>query len=357
MKKLLALLLALVMVLGMLSGCGTAPSIAEGNTPADEAVSAEPPADQAASAEAAAPADLSGVTASLTMGTGGESGTYYAVGGVLGTVIGQKSGVSISVVATGGSKDNLVSMNDNIYQLATVQSDVMAYAYEGTNSFAESGALKDFRVLGALYAETVQIVTVDPSITSVADLKGKSVCIGDVGSGTYYNTIDVLAAYDMTLEDITPVYQSFGDSTDSLKDGKIDAAFLCAGAPTTAVTELASSTSVNLISIDQEHMDKLLSSCPYYASYTIPGGTYSGFDQDTTTITVKATLVCRADITDDAAYAITKIIYDNAEEIAGLHAKGAELNVNFATEGITVPFHAGAAKYFAEQGVTVQVAE
>lgn len=357
MKKLLALLLALVMVLGMLSGCGTAPSIAEGNTPANAAASAEAPASEPASAAAAAPADLSGVTASLTMGTGGESGTYYAFGGVLGTVIGQKSGVSISVVATGGSKDNLVSMNDNIYQLATVQSDVMAYAYDGTNSFAESGALKDFRVIGALYAETVQIVTVDPSITSVADLKGKSVCIGDVGSGTYYNTIDVLAAYDMTLEDINPVYQSFGDSTDSLKDGKIDAAFLCAGAPTTAVTELASSTSVNLVSIDQEHMDKLLSSCPYYASYTIPAGTYAGFDQDTTTITVKATLVCRADITEDAAYAITKIIYDNAEEITGLHAKGAELNVSFATEGITVPFHAGAAKYFAEEGVTVQVAE
>lgn len=358
MKKLTALLLALVMVLGMLSGCGTAPSIAEGNNTGDTPASAETAVSEAApAADEASSTDLSGITASLTMGTGGESGTYYAVGGVLGTVIGQKSGVSISVVATGGSKDNLVSMNDNIYQLATVQSDVMAYAYEGTNSFAESGALKDFRVIGALYAETVQIVTVDPSITSVADLKGKSVCVGDVGSGTYYNTIDVLSAYDMTLEDITPVYQSFGDSTDSLKDGKIDAAFLCAGAPTTAVTELASSASVNLVSIDQEHMDKLLDSCPYYASYTIPGGTYSGFDQDTTTITVKATLVCRSDISEDAAYAIAKIIYDNAEEIAGLHAKGSELDVNFATEGITVPFHAGAARYFAEKGVTVQIAE
>lgn len=358
MKKLLALLLAFVMALGMLSGCGTAPSIAENNNTQSATTAEKTPVSQETSDETAqGDTELSGVVASLTMGTGGESGTYYAVGGVLGTVIGQKSGVSISVVATGGSKDNLVSMNDNIYQLATVQSDVMAYAYEGTNSFAESGALKEFRVLGALYAETVQIVTVDPAITSVADLKGKSVCVGDVGSGTYYNTIDVLAAYDMTLEDITPVYQSFGDSTDSLKDGKIDAAFLCAGAPTTAVTELASSATVNLVSIDDAHMEKLLSACPYYASYTIPGGTYTGFEQDTTTVTVKATLVCRADITEDAAYAITKIIYDNAQEIAGLHAKGAELDVSFATDGITVPFHSGAAKYFAEKGVTVQTAE
>ena len=349
MKKLFALLLAVIMVMTMFAACGEAPPVAT-DAPASEAV-ASAPASEAAPAEAPA-----AVSASLTMGTGGESGTYYAFGGVLGNVIGQKSEIAINVVSTGGSKDNLVSMNDNIYQLATVQSDVMAYAYQGTNSFAESGAITSFRVLGALYAETVQIVTIDPEIKSVADLKGKSVCIGDVGSGTYYNTIDVLAAYDMTLEDINPVYQSFGDSTESLKDGKIDAAFLCAGAPTTAVTELAASTGVNMVSIDEEHMEKLLASCPYYASYTIPGGTYQGFDQDTTTITVKATLVCSADIDEDVAYNLTKIIFDNKEEITGLHAKGAELDLTFATDGIAVPFHAGAAKYFSENGVTVETA-
>ncbi len=349
MKKLIALLMAMVMVLCMFAGCGDAPPVAEEAAPASEAAS-----EAAASAESAAPA--SEVSASLTMGTGGESGTYYAFGGVLGNYIGQNSGISINVVSTGGTKDNIVSMNDNIYQLATVQSDVMTYAYNGSNGFEESGAITSFRVLGALYAETVQIVTVDTSITSVADLKGKSVCIGDVGSGTYYNTIDVLAAYDMTLEDINPVYQSFGDSTESLKDGKIDAAFLCAGAPTTAVTELATSAGVNMISIDDEHMAKLLDSCPYYASYTIPGGTYQGFDQDTTTITVKATLVCSADTSDEVAYELVKLIYEGKDAITELHAKGAELDTTFATDGISVPFHAGAAKYFAEKGVTVETA-
>lgn len=345
MKKLLALVLATVMVLGLFAACGTAPSIAENNTtPADTAASVS-------TAEDVAPA--SDVTASLTMGTGGESGTYYAFGGVLGTYVGQNSGIAINVVSTGGSKDNLVSMDSNIYQLATVQSDVMTYAYNGTNGFDESGAITSFRVVGAMYAETVQIVTVDPSITSVSDLKGKSVCIGDVGSGTYYNTIDVLAAYDMTLDDIKPVYQSFGDSTESLKDGKIDAAFLCAGAPTNAVTELATSSGIYLVSIDNEHMEKLLAQCPYYASYTIPGGTYQGFDQDATTITVKATLVCSADIDEDVIYNLTKIIYEGKDSIAALHDKGTELDTTFATDGIAVPFHSGAAKYFAEKGITV----
>ena len=344
MKKLIALLLAMVMVLCMFAGCGEAPPVANDTAPASEAVSA---------ADAAPASDVS---ASLTMGTGGESGTYYAFGGVLGTYVGQQSNIAINVVSTGGSKDNLISMNDNIYQLATVQSDVMTYAYNGTNGFDESGAITSFRVVGALYAEAIQIVTVDSSITSVADLKGKSVCIGDVGSGTYYNTIDVLAAYDMTLDDINPVYQSFGDSTESLKDGKIDAAFLCAGAPTTAVTELAASTGVNLISIDDEHMQKLLEACPYYATYTIPAGTYQGFDTDTTTITVKATLVCSADLDEEVIYNLTKIIYEGKDGITALHDKGKELDPTFATDGIAVPYHAGAAKYFAEKGVTVETA-
>ena len=100
-------------------------------------------------------------------------------------------------------------------------------------------------------------------------------------------------------------------------------------------------------------MTKLLAACPWYAAYTIPAGTYSGFDSDAVTVTVKATLVCRADLDDDTAYAIVKTIYDNADAIAALHAKGAELSLDFATDGIAVPFAAGAAKYFAEKGITV----
>ena len=321
MKKVIALLLALCMVFA-LAACGK-------------------------SAPAA-------VSANLTMGTGGEAGTYYAVGGVIGGYVSQKTAVSINVVASGGSAANLTGICvDKIYDLATVQSDVMTYAYNGTNSFADVGVLDGFRVLGGLYAETVQIVSVDPSIKSVTDLKGKTVCVGDVGSGTYFNTVDILAAYDMTIDDLDPVFQSFNASTESLRDGKIAAAFTTAGAPTPSIVDLATTNALNFISIDDAHMSKLLAACPWYASYTIPAGTYSGFDSDTVTVTVKATLVCRADLPDDVAYAIVSTIFDNTADIAALHAKGAELSLAFATDGIAVPFAAGAAKYYAEKGITV----
>ena len=362
MKKILALLLA-VMMLCALCACGGSSTSTE--APAED-TAAEAPAEEAAeepAAEAEEPAEeaeepASGVSANLTMGTGGESGTYYAFGGVLANYIGQNSDVKINVVSTGGSAANITGIvAEGTYDLATVQSDVMTYAYNGTNSFEENGAMSDFRVLGGLYAETVQIVTCNPEIKSVADLAGKSICVGDVGSGTYFNTVDILAAYDMTIDDVKPVYQSFGDSTESLKDGKIDAAVLTAGAPTTAVVDLATSNTVYLVSIDDEHMEKLLADCPWYASYTIPAGTYNGFDEDAVTVTVKATLVCRADLPDDVAYTIVSTIFENADAITELHAKGEELSLEFATDGIAVPFAKGAAQYYAENGITVETVD
>ena len=350
MKKLLCLLLALLMLASLAACGGSSNNGGETAAPADD-TAADTTADAGDAADGA-------VSANLTMGTGGESGTYYAFGGVLANYIGQNTDIKINVVSSGGSAANITGIvTEGTYELATVQSDVMTYAYNGTNSFAESGAMSDFRVLGALYAETVQLITCNSEIKSVADLKGKSICVGDVGSGTYFNTVDILAAYGMTLDDVTPVYQSFGDSAESLKDGKIDAAVITAGAPTTAVTDLATSKSVYLISIDDEHMEKLLSDCPWYAKLTIPAGTYAGFDEDAVTVTVKATLVASANLDDDVAYTIVSTIFDGAADIAGLHAKGAELSVEFATDGIAVPFAAGAARYYAEHGITVDTAE
>ena len=331
MKRIIAMLLAVMMVFALCACDGTIGEKINNNT--DEKT-------------------VDG-SKGLSMGTGGPAGTYYAFGGILCQVVGGDLDISMTAVTTGGSAANLESMGA-VYQLATAQADVMTYAFEGTNSVAESGKLDNFRVLCALYAETVQIVTIDPSIKSVADLKGKSVCVGDQGSGTYYNTIDVLAAYGMTLDDINPVYQSFDASTEGVQDGESDAAVLCAGAPTPAVATLASAKNINLISIDDEHMEKLLKDCPYYAAYTIPAGTYDGLDVDTQTVTVKATLICSANLTDECAYNIVKSIFDNKDAITALHAKGAELDLTFATEGISVPFHDGAAKFFSENGIDVK---
>lgn len=291
----------------------------------------------------------------LTMGTGGTSGTYYAFGGVLGQYIKNHAGIDVTVVSTDGSKANIQGIDAGDYQLGTVQSDVMAYAWEGTRSFESDGKVDSFRVVAGLYAEAVQLITMDPEIKSVADLAGKSVSIGAPGSGVYFNAIDVLAAAGLSESDINAQYQSFADSTDSLKDGKIDAAFIVAGAPTAAITELCTTTSAYLVPIDGNVADALMASNPFYTSYTIPAGTYAGQTEDVTTVTVKATLIVSADVSEDDVYALTAAIFDNIDAIAAENGKGAELSIENATSGMTAPFHAGAAKYFAEKGVEVEV--
>ena len=294
-----------------------------------------------------------GGTGAMTMGTGGTAGTYYAYGGILGNQIKTSTGITINVVSTDGSKANILGINAGNYQLGTVQSDVMAYAAAGTRSFESEGALDSFRVIGGLYAEALQLVTMDPEIKSVADLKGKKVSIGAAGSGVYFNAMDVLAAAGLTEADIIPQYQSFGDSADALKDRKIDAAFIVAGAPTPAIQELCTSATAYLVPIDGDIASKLMASSPYYTSYKIPAGTYNGQTADVTTVTVKATLIVSTSADEEAVYNVTKAIFDNIDAITAAHAKGAELSLANATEGMTAPFHAGAAKYFKEKGIDV----
>jgi len=289
----------------------------------------------------------------MTMGTGGTTGTYYGYGGILGQYIKNNAGIDVTVVSTDGSKANIQSIDAGDYQLALVQSDVMAYAWAGTQSFAGDGAVNSFRVVAGLYAEAVQLITMDPEIKSVKDLAGKNVSIGAPGSGVYFNAIDVLAAAGLTEADINPQYLSFGDSTDGLKDGKIDAAFIVAGAPTPAITELCTTNEAYLVPIDGDIAAALLANGAFYTAYPIPAGTYPGQDADVMTVTVKATLIVSAAASEEDVYNLTAAIFDNIDAITVEHAKGAELSLENATSGMAAPFHAGAAKYFAEKGITV----
>ena len=215
-----------------------------------------------------------GASRDLRFVTGGESGTYYAFGSVLAQHATNNAGVKVVGLVGNGSQGNVQELVDGTADLAFCQSDVMAYAYNGTNLFETK--MEGFSTVAALYMEQVQIVTTNPEIKTVADLAGKSVSIGSPGSGVYFNAIDVLGAYGLTENDIKPTYQSFGDSADALKNGQIDAAFIVAGAPTTAVTDLATTKDTYLVSLDDEHIDKLLETSDYYSKTVIAKDVYFG---------------------------------------------------------------------------------
>ena len=223
---------------------------------------------------AATLAGCGGKKTELTFTTGGDQGTYYGFGSVLAGQISDNTDTTVTAIVGKGSKANIEAMAAGDAQLGFVQSDVMAYAYNGTNLFENK--IEGFSTVAALYMEQVQIVTTDPSIQTVADLAGKAVSIGAPGSGVYFNAVDVLGVYGLTENDIKPTYQSFGDSADALKNGQIDAAFIVAGAPTTAVTDLATTKDVYLVSLDEEHINKLLETSDYYAKTVIAKDVYFG---------------------------------------------------------------------------------
>ena len=286
--------------------------------------------------------------------TGGESGTYYAFGSVIAQHATNNAGLQVNALSGNGSQANIQALEDIDAELAFCQSDVMAYAYNGTNLFEKSGKVDCFSTVCALYMETVQIVTCDPNIKTVADLRGKTVSVGAANSGVYFNAMDVLNAYDITLSDISAVYQSFGDSTDSLKDGKIDAAFVVAGAPTTSITDLSTSKQAYLVSIDDEHIKKITDESDYYSENTIPAGTYGGVDTDTKTIAVAAVILARDGVSEENIYAFVKDLFDSAPDQVQAHAKYAEVSLDFGASITSVPYHPGAAKYFKEKGYTVE---
>ena len=292
----------------------------------------------------------------LTFTTGGAAGTYYAFGTVLANYVSNNTDVTVTAVVGNGSADNIDALDIEDAQLAFVQNDVANYAYNGIRFERYEGkAITGFRAIASLslYTEAVQLATCNPDIKSVADLKGKNVSIGAAGSGVYFNAIDFLAAYGLTEEDINAQYLNFADSAESLKDGKIDAAFVVAGAPTTAIADLFTSKQSYLISLDDDAVAKLQEISGAYTKTIIPANTYSNQAEDVITVGIKATIIANSQVSDDQAYTIVKTIFEGKDAITEAHAKGAELDLDYAST-CGLPYHPGAAKYFTEQGITVE---
>lgn len=346
MKKAIALALSLAMVLS-LAACGNSSNgrdsgITTNNSP--QAASTSAPA-------ASTPAAPSGDAVRITLATGGTSGTYYAVGGAMQTVLNDKlSLANLNVESTGASKANVNMITDGEAQMAILQSDVVSYAHTGTNTFAETGVEDNALWVAGLYNETVQIIAT-PAITDISQLRGKTVCMGDVGSGTWINAEQILAAYGMTPDDVNAVSGSFQDGVDGIKDGRVDAAFTVAGAPTTAITDLATTNQFNMLSLTDEALDYIHANFPFLVDDPLPAGTYNGIDQETRCVAVQAALVAADDISEDVVYELLKTMFDSKDELVSAHAKFKFLDPKYASVGASVPLHPGAERYYKEKGV------
>jgi len=287
----------------------------------------------------------------IRMATGGNTGTYYAFGTAVGQILNEKTNIPITVQSTGASRANIQLINAGEVELAIVQNDVMDYAWRGVELF-NGEQITSFNSMAGLYAEVCQIVVnASSGIGSVADLKGKSVSVGDAGSGVEFNARQIMEAYGLSFDDIGKQNLSFGASADALRDNKIDAFFCVAGAPTPAIIDLATTRDVIILDINDEYAEKLINLYPFYTKFPIPASSYRGQNNAVQTVAVKATFIVSSRLGEDTVYKLTKNLFESKAQIEAAHVKGSELSYDYAMEGISVPFHPGAEKYFREIGV------
>jgi TRAP transporter TAXI family solute receptor len=285
----------------------------------------------------------------IRFATGGVAGTYYPFGTAIAAVLSERLGLAIIVQSSGASMANIQLIQEGQVEMALVQNDVMDYAWRGEELFA-GRQFQGFRTVAALYPEVCQIVAL-PEITSIAELRGRHVSVGAAGSGTEFNAMQILAAHGITFADINVHNLGFGDSANALRDGMIDAAFVTAGAPTPAIVELAIGRPITILPVDPAAATQLIADFPFYAMYTIPAGTYSGINHDIVTVAVKATLIVSEHLSEETVYRMTRGLFEYRDAIALGHARGHDIDLEYAVQGVTVPFHPGAVRFFRAMGV------
>lgn len=292
------------------------------------------------------------------IGTGGTSGTYYPIGGLIANAISATGengvpGLVSTATSSNGSVANINAIQSGASESGFSQSDVAFWAHSGTGLYEGKPKVDDLRLIATLYPETLHVVArADAGIKSIADLKGKRVSIDEPGSGTIVDARIVLGAYGITEKDITPEYLKPGPSGEKMRDGSLDAFFFVGGFPAGAITELSASTPITLVPVSGPEAEKMLGEYKFFSTDTVPAETYKGVPE-TQTISVAAQWVTSAKQADDLVYNITKSLYSDGTRKAldAGHAKGKLITLENAVIGAGIPFHPGAEKFYKEAGV------
>ncbi|WP_208585735.1 TAXI family TRAP transporter solute-binding subunit [Gracilibacillus suaedae] len=347
-------LVAMLLALGLiLVACGDASDDAVDNGDSDSEESPEsseePQEESSEDTEEENVANTDGWVEDVTLLTGGEAGVYFPLGVAMAEIIDEHvDGVSATGITSGASVVNANEVSGSQAQLALIQNDIAYYAQEGSHMFEE--VVDGFSGIFTIYPETIQIVTLaDSGIETVEDLEGKRVAVGDVGSGTEANASQILAAHDLTFEDLSAEWMGFGDASTNLQDGNIDAAFVTAGTPTGSIQELAASADIRIVSINEEKIEQITEEYPYYTKVELDENTYENFDATATTIAPQAMLIASDELPDDQVYEMVKAIFENIDAMENAHERGKDLTIDSALDGMSIDLHPGAQRYFDEQ--------
>ena len=283
--------------------------------------------------------------------TGGTSGVYYPLGVALSEIYGETiEGARTQVQATKASVENLNLLQQGRGEIAFALGDSVKLAWEGDTEAGFPGKLDKLRGIAAIYPNYIQIVaSADSGIKTLEDLKGKSLSVGAPASGTELNARAIFAAAGMSYEDLGKVeYLPFGESVELIKNRQLDATLQSAGLGVASIRDLSTSLAINVVAVPKEVVEKIGSP---YISATIPAGTYEGQAEDVNTAAVGNMLVTHSDVSEETAYQMTKQLFENLDRLAAAHAAAKAIKLETAIEGMPIPLHPGAERYYKEKGL------
>lgn len=285
--------------------------------------------------------------------TGGTSGVYYPLGVALSKIYGEKiPNVRPTVQATKASVENLVLLQQGKGEIAFTLGDSLDAAWKGDEEAGFKSPLKKLRGITAIYPNYVQIVaSKDSGIKTLADLKGKRLSVGAPKSGTELNARAILAAAGMTYKDLGKIeYLPFAESVELMKNRQLDATLQSAGLGVASLRDLATSVEITVVEVPAAVVDK---AGPPFVKVSIPANTYTGQTAAVPAAAVVNYLVTHEGMKEETVYQMTKAVFENLPDLAAAHAAARSIKLESALEGMPVPLHPGAARYFKEKGLKV----
>ncbi|WP_349572468.1 TAXI family TRAP transporter solute-binding subunit [Azotobacter salinestris] len=284
--------------------------------------------------------------------TGGTSGVYYPIGVALSQLYGSGiEGAKTSVQATKASVENLNLLQAGRGELAFALGDSVADAWNGVEDAGFKAPLKNLRAIAGTYNNYIQVVaSADSGIKTLADLKGKRISVGAPKSGTELNARAIFKAAGMSYKDLGKVeFLPYAESVELIKNRQLDATLQSSGLGMAAIRDLATTMPVTFVAIPAEVVEKIGS--PAYQAGTIPAGTYEGQKEDVPTVAITNILVSHAKVSDEVAYQMTKLMFDNLGRLATAHSAAKEIKLETATRNLPIPLHPGAERFYREAGV------
>ncbi|MBP2315041.1 TAXI family TRAP transporter solute-binding subunit [Azospirillum soli] len=288
----------------------------------------------------------------VTVLTGGTSGVYYPLGVAMSNVYGKAiPGAKVTVQATKASVENLNLLQAGRGEIAFTLGDSLSQAWKGDEEAGFKAKLDKLRTIAAIYPNYIQVVASKESgIKTLADLKGKRVSVGAPKSGTELNARAVFGAAGLTYKDFAKTeYLPFAESVDLIKNRQLDATLISAGLGVAAIKDLSASQDITIVSIPADVVEKVGDSA--YIAETVPANTYNGQTEPVPTAAVRNLLVTHSGVSDDAAYAMTKAVFENLDALAAAHVAAKQIKLDATALKSPVPLHPGAVKFYKEKGL------